>query len=585
MSNKKIQKLIKIQLPQYQKPPVQPPAKLSGKYYRTRSLSQNLQQIFHPNRQSHSRSINNLSNVGGKSLPGKNLSVPNSLPQSPRILVESAPASSPFFPSLNIPQPSLNFAPQTNPIFPMFSFTQKLKINEPPTKHKGFNLGEFRKVQYMRSTSMEAPQSPRHMQKRPSWDERQKPSEQRFQINDVVRENVELLRKYSDPKIQFSFHPESATSSLSMLQSAFKAKLASLFRNKKKYTIAEPSSSSGKETTENFALHRCDSCQSLPMLFSKKKHKTSKKERKSLRQMKKSSLDRCRADAGKLNSLNLNPPQMIGGSFDNLLLLNRMNKKRQMMGTYDTYHGRPLMSHSSRLKALCKYRKHSESDDATTLSFDYDSGDMSDTSSLAQSSSDVEEDSSSFSDLTTKSSTQGYKIRSSTSVHSMPLIKISRKIRKSATAAQSPNRSLETPQFPINFKPMDAPRSVLQQQHSNIPNLPKPIPYHLTHQMSAPALYNPMIPSQPQFAKPNYFPSLSMPAANNVSQNQMIKAFFTTGPASSNEFPLVSFPTTPCNELVKDFTFAHSHTPTHDGHKNNFSIKYFRGSCSAFYCT
>lgn len=115
-----------------------------------------MQQIFHPNRQSHSRSINNLSNVGGKSVPGRNLGVPHSLPQSPRILVE--PASSPFFPSLNIPQPTLNFAPPTtNSTFPMFGFTQKLKISEPPTKHKGFNLGEFRKVQYMRSTSMEAP--------------------------------------------------------------------------------------------------------------------------------------------------------------------------------------------------------------------------------------------------------------------------------------------------------------------------------------------------------------------------------------------------------------------------------------------
>lgn len=515
------QKLIKIQL--NQKPPAQPSAaKLSGKYYRTRSLSQNLQQIFHPNRQSHSRSINNLSNVGGK----KNLIVPSSLPQSPRIMVESVP----FFPSLNIPQPTLNFAPPTTPIFPLFNFNQK--VNEPPTKQKVFNLGEFRKSQYTRSSSMEVPKVPRKLQKRPSWDERKKPLEQRFQINDVVKENVELLRKYSDPKIQFNYHHDAATSSLSMLQNAFKAKLASLFKNKKKYTIAEPSSSSGKETNENFALHRCESCQSLPMLFNKKKQK--KKEKKSLRQMKKSSIDRCRADTGNLNLLNLNPPQMIGGSFDNLLLINRLNKKRTMMGTYDTYHGRPLMSHASRLKALYKYRKPSESDDATTLSFDYDSGDMSDTSSLARSSSDVEEDSSSFSDLTTKSSGRGYNIRSSTSISSMPLIKLSRKSRQSKTAVQSPNRSLETPQFPTNF------RAAPQQ-------LPKPLPYSLTHQMSAPALYNPLMQSssfvQPQFAKPNYFPSLSMPAANNVSQNQMIKAFFTSGPASSNEFPLVSFPT------------------------------------------
>lgn len=544
------QKLIKIQLSQ--KPPTQPSAKLSGKYYRTRSLSQNLQQIFHPNRQSHSRSINNLSNVGGKSLPGKNLNIPGSLPQSPCIMVESVP----FFPSLNIPQPTLNFAPPAVPIFPFFNFNQK--VNEPPTKQKVFNLGEFRKNQYMRSSSMEAPQIPQKLQKRPSWDERKKPLEQRFQINDVVRENVELLRKYSDPKIQFNYHHDTASSSLSMLQNAFKAKLASLFKNKKKYTIAEPSSSSGKETNENFALHRCESCQSLPMLFSKKKQK--KKEKKSLRQMKKSSIDRCRADAGNLNLLNLNPPQIIGGSFDNLLLINRMDKKRTMMGTYDTYHGRPLMSHASRLKALYKYRKPSESDDATTLSFDYDSGDMSDTSSLARSSSDVEEDSSSFSDLTTKSSSRGYNIRSSTSINSMPLIKLSRKSRQSKTAAQSPNRSLETPQFPTNFR-------AAPQQY---PNLPKSHPYNLTHQMSAPALYNSLMQSQsssfvqPQFAKPNYFPSLSIPAANNVSQNQMIKAFFTSGPASSNDFPLVSFPTHTSMNWLKKTHLHHLHPHAHN---------------------
>jgi hypothetical protein len=220
------------------------------------------------------------------------------------------------------------------------------------------------------------------------------------------------------------------------------------------------------------------------------------------------------------------------------LLLNRMNKSRT--GTYDTYHGRPLMSHASRLKALCKYRKPSESDDATTLSFDYDSGDMSDTSSLAGSSSDAEGDSSSFSDLTTKSSNRAYNLRSSTSIHSMPQIKISRKFRQS----------------PVNFKPGDVQRSA-SLQYSNIPLLPKPIPFNLTHQLSAPALYNPYAPP-----KPNFFPSLSMPPTSNVNQNQMIKAFFTAGPASSNDFPLVSFPI--IHELVHVHPHKHNSTPTMD---------------------
>lgn len=504
---------------------------LSGKYYRTRSLSQNLQQIFHPNRQSHSRSINNLSAIGATS-PGavKNqqppmmarstMTVPHSLPQSPRILVESTVP--PLFPSLSYSPPSQ--VPQ--PTYPMFNFTQS------PTKLKGFNLGEFRRNQYARSASDEITQLPNFFKKRPSWEG----SDNRFQINDVLRENVELLRKYSDPKLGYSHDSVGASggsSSLSFLQSSFKAKLASLFKNKKKYTIAEPTIFSGKETNDSF-MSRCDSCQSLPSLTTKKRHKHIKKERKSVKQPKNRGLA---SDVGKLKSLNLNPPQMIGGSYDNLLILDRINQRKTMMGTYDTYHGRPLMSQSSRLKALLKYRKPSESDDATTLSFDYDSGDMSDSSSLQESSSDGE-NLSSFSDLTNKSSSRDFRMRSSTSVHSMPHFKASKKIRKSMTAAQSPNRSLETQQFPhLNFK---------QQQQPYIPSLfHKPTPsHHLTHQMSYPS------PTLNNFAKQNFHPSLSMPspvgaaaaaAVSNANTNQMIKAFFTSGPASSEDCPLVSF--------------------------------------------
>lgn len=525
---------------------------LSGKYYRTRSLSQNLQQIFHPHRQSHSRSINNLSNVGstgaGKNQTSNILRVPQSLPQSPRILVDSS--TSPFFvPLQNHP---LNFSPPTQslntpPVIPMFHFASKpSRVHEPSAKLKGFNFGEYRRSQYSRCTSIEKPNPPRPLEKRLSWEEQRKPT--KFQINDVVKENKELLRKYSDPKLQIL---EPGSSALTHLQSAFKAKLASLFKNKKKYTIAEPSSS-GKENTETYAIHRCDSCQSLPALNTNQKkkrdQKNEKKERKTLKHMKKTSIDRCRA-YGKLKSLNLNPPHMIGGSFDNLLLINRMNQRRAMlgMGTYDTYHGKPLLSYASRLKALYKYRKPSESDDATTLSFDYDSGDMSDTSSLERSSS-VGGDSSSFSD--TKSSNYAYKIRSSTSVHSMPQFKYPRKLRKSVTSVRSPDRSLETPQFPTKFKSIDSGNRIMQQP--TFSTFPKPVPYHLTHQMSAPALNNrsdypmmmPMMmqqqPTFGQFTKPNFYPSLSMPSGS-VPVNQMIKAFFTSGPASSNECPLVSF--------------------------------------------
>lgn len=520
-------------------------------------MSQNLQQIFHPHRQSHSRSINNLSAVGAvgtaKNPSKPALKVPQSLPQSPRILVDSS--TSPFFPSLQIP--SLNFFPPSqpvNPVYPTFNFNQPvLRITEATNKFKGFKLGEFRKNQYTRTTSTELPNLPKPLVKRFSWEDRRRSSLQdRFKINDVVKENSELLRKYSDPKLQ-PFQ-ESGSSSLTMLQSAFKAKLASLFRNKKKYTIAEPPSSR-RENSNGYILHRCDSCQSLPAMIENKKNqkqRAEKKGRKGCKLMKTLSTGRCRTE-GKLKSLNLNPPHMIGGSFDNLLLVNRMNQKRiMMMGTYDTYHGKPLLSQSSRLKALYKYRKPSESDDATTLSYDYDSGDMSDTSSIAQSSSDVGEDSSSYSDLTTKSSNCGYKIRSSASVNSMPQIKVSRKARVSVTAAHSPNRSLEAPQFqfPMNFKSSE----VSGGNRVVYPPFPsKSLPYHLTHQMSAPALNNrsdsltmPLMSQQPSlghFTKPNYYPSLSMPSPSvhiNQNPNQRIKAFFTHGPASSNEFPLVS---------------------------------------------
>lgn len=521
---------------------------LSGKYYRTRSLSQNLQQIFHPNRQPHSRSINNLSNVGAAGARNQSrnvLKVPHSLPQSPRVLVD--PQTSPFFTSLQIP--SLNFLPPAQAPTPMFNFPQfSIKIHEPTTKLKGFNLGEYRKNHYERASSIETPPLPKPFEKRMSLEERRRSLriyEDHYQINDAVKENAELLRKYSDPKVPSLPFPESSTSSLTFLQSAFKAKLASLFKNKKKYTIAEPPSR--KENSEMYSIHRCESCRSLPTITSGKKNskpKIDKKDRKSLRMLKKTSIGRCWAE-GKLKSLSLNPPQMIGGSFDNLLLLSRMNKKRAMigLGTYDTYHGKPLLSHASRLKALYKYRKPSESDDGTALSFDYDSGDISDTSSLARSSSDLGEDSSSFSDLTTKSSNYGYKIKSSASIHSMPHM---RTHRTNKTPTLSPNRSQET-QLSLNT-------SIANRvaQHFNAPIPAKSIPYN---QMSAPILNNrsdsftmPTILQQSssfaQYTRPNFYPTVSTPSSSapmNQYPSQMIKAFFTSGPASSNECTLVSF--------------------------------------------
>lgn len=573
---------------------------VSGKYYRTRSLSQNLQQIFHPNRQSHSRSINNLSAVGSnnnnminKAQIGLNIQrnsieeksyVPQSLPQSPRIQIE--PADPYYFIQNSDNQlhhsKSLNFSPysmqhsNSTSSYPVYASSSSyaiptLKSNVTSTKLKSYKLGETRRNHYTRSTSMEVPKLIHPLKKRPSWEERRSSnynqellSNDRYQINEVVKENSELLRKYSDPKIQ-GFNQES---SLSLWQSTFKAKLASLFKNKKKYTIMEPSS--GKETSinENYNnINRCDSAQSLPALVSQKKPKHSKKER-SKNKLKKKPLEKYDGE-GNLKALSLNPPQMIGGSFDNLLLINRLNKKRGAVGTYDTYHGRPLISHSSRLKSLYKYRKPSESDDATTLSFEYDSGDISDSSSLAQSSSDVGEISSSYSDLTTKSSNHAYLLRSSASVNSMPAIKVKHhdiNANKRSKAVRSSNSSYNyqpKTKFPINFDAFNnnvsTSSSGTRISHtlhntaaSTIPrsNIPYQIPSSLYrndyYSMTLPMMHQ-QYNSYTASIKPNLlasFATSSPPHVSNINNTynaQMIKNFFTNGPGSSDEFPLVSY--------------------------------------------
>lgn len=622
---------------------------VSGKYYRTRSLSQNLQQIFHPNRQSHSRSINNLSVVGGTSLGGnvrpqidisninkknpidEKQNVPRSLPQSPRIQIETddqfiIPNYDRKYDSNKMNHSkSLNFPPTMarqhqyqhgsppNIYYPNnFSYSSinnsrliALKNDvASPVKIKGYNLNGHRRNQYTRSISMEVPKHLKQLQKLPSFGEDRRGSnssnnqespfsDNQYQINEVVQENVELLRKYSDPKIPgYTQIPQE--SSLSLWQSTFKAKLASLFKNKKKYTIMEPLNSKETSGTETYSMNRCNSAQSLPALVSsstpsnnnikksnkqhhKKKHKCNNK---------KVSIEKYGCD-GKLKKLSLNPPQMIGGSYDNLLLINRMNKKKNAIGTYDTYHGRPLMSHASRLKALCKYRKPSESDDATTtFSFDYDSGDMSDSSSLAQSSDD-EELSSSYSDFTNKSSSHAYQIRSSASVNSMPPIKFKKHETKNNLMAtkRSPASSFDSqgniqlPMLIVDAFNNKNNNNVINNSNNNsvssngnsinsnfssgnrILNVPgtftkfNTAPYHQMSQalynnsfnrndysMTMPMMhhqynsYNSTATSAP--LKPLFLTSFASSSSSSPSYNvQMIKNFFTSGPGSS---PLVS---------------------------------------------
>lgn len=530
--------------------PTQQPSKgaqIAGKYYRTRSLSQNLQQIFNPNRQSISRSINNLSAVGGSSgsdtkSPSKSSSQ-KSLPQSP--LVDNN-STSPFFPPIKIEprtkiSPSVTLSPPASNIqvrFPMFHFPQTLPLRpSEPVKLKGFILGERRKNKYSRSISVELPKMSPTLEKCLILERRRNTQDNsRFQLNDVVRENDELLRKYTDTA-QSTQHDEQLS-----WQSNFKAKFASLFKNKKKYTIAEPDDGQ----VDDNVMHRCPSCNSLPSLMSSKREKIKNGTRKSLRQMKRSNQleSTSKGRYGKLKPLNLMSPHMIGGSFDNLLLVNRKKNNREAMGTYDTYHGGRSIGHVNRIKALYKYpRKPSESDDATTttLSFDYDSGDVSDASSLEGTTGDEDGELSSFSDLTTQSSSRGYKMRSSMSFPSMP--------------HRKPLRT-ETKTF-LNNKPDNAAASFRIKRDGILASV-KPIipnPFHLTHQMSAPSLYQrpsdftmmkPMMMQQQQnygtyqHKTPYFHQSYSVPPTTNHSPSMMKGPMIFPSSGSSNDFPLVS---------------------------------------------
>lgn len=554
---------------------------LSGKYYRTRSLSQNLQQIFHPNRQSHSRSINNLSMVGSLKIGQTRQSqlLPQSLPQSPRILVEQdCQTVEPFY-SIAGGQPlsCFSFQPPSQQIFPKISFSQTV-VNQPmPTinassgKVKGNKILEKRNSHYfMRSQSVDAAKA--QLQKLPGIAIRKTShdnSRETYHVYEAVQENVQLLRKFSEPA-------KMEGTSTSLWQSTFKpslkAKLAALFHNKKKYSLAEQNSnfrSRYEGNSESFHLNQdFSSCQSLPALVDRKLNKSKhenvteirekKKTRKKLK--KKTSLEK---PSAKLKALNLNPP-MIGGSYDNLF----MNRTKLKMNTYDTYHGRPMTQyHRLKLSLFNKNRMLSESDEygtrsedgTTTLSYEQDnimvsddSGEMSDTSSLIQSSTSADELSSSFSDITTKSSKshRRFKLRTSTSLRSMP-----QSLKRSPTTQQSSvhDNPLVKSSLSYNTKLQEQPASGFFYKP---PIVPKP-PHHnafLQHQISAPSLFNNI---NRQFVKQSssndysiMMPPLLIPKSNipsiqspSLMTNPPIlkKGFsFPSGAENDCAFPLVS---------------------------------------------
>lgn len=562
---------------------------LSGKYYRTRSLSQNLQQIFHPNRQSHSRSINNLSMVGSLKIGQTRQSqhvLPQSLPQSPRILVEQdCQTIEPFYSiagGTNVkPLSCFNFQPPSQQIFPKISFSQTV-VNQPmPTinassgKVKGNKILEKRNSHYfMRSQSVDAAKA--QLQKLPGIAIRKTShdnSRETYHVYEAVQENVQLLRKFSEPA-----RTEGTSTSLwqSTFKPSLKEKLAALFKNKKKYSLAEPNSnfrSRYEGNSESFHLNQdFSSCQSLPALVDRKFNKSKqenvmeirekKKTRKKLK--KKTSFEK---PSAKLKALNLNPP-MIGGSCDNLF----MNRNKLKMNTYETYHGRPMTQHQRlKLSLFNKNRMLSESDEygtrsedgTTTLCYEQDnimvsddSGEMSDTSSLIQSSTSADELSSSFSDITTKSSKshRRFKLRTSTSLRSMP-----------QSFNTNSKRSPTTPQSSVYDNPLVKSslsyNTKLQEQPSTgffykPPIVPKTLHHNafLQHQISAPSLFTNI---NRQFVKQTSFndysimmPPLSIPKSNipsiqspSLMTNPPIlkKGFsFPSGAENDCAFPLVS---------------------------------------------
>lgn len=561
---------------------------LSGKYYRTRSLSQNLQQIFHPNRQSHSRSINNLSMVGslkiGQTRQSPNV-LPQSLPQSPRILVEQDCQTVEEFYSIagdtNVkPLSCFNFTPPSQLIFPKLSFPQTVNqpiptINPSSGKVKGNKILEKRNSHYfMRSQSVDAARA--QLQKLPGIAIRKTShdhSKETYQVNEAVKENVQLLRKFSEPS-----RMEETSTSLwqSTFKPSLKAKLAALFKNKKKYSLAEPNSnfrSRYEGNCESFHLNRdFTSCQSLPALvngkFNKSKHENvmeireKKKTRKKLK--KKSSLEK---PSAKLKALDLNPP-MIGGSCDNLF----MNRNKLKMNPYETYHGRPMTQYQClKISLFNKNRMLSESDEygtrsedgTTTMSFENenimvsdDSGEMSDTSSLIQSSTSADELSSSFSDITTKSSKshRRFKLRTSTSLRSMPQT-FNYNLKRSPTQQQSSvhDNPLVKSSLSFNKKLQEQPSSGFFYKPPIVPK----IQHHsalLQHQISAPSLFTNINRQYVKQMSSNDYsimmPPLSIPKSNILSiQSPSLmtnlpiikKGFpFPSGPENDCAFPLVS---------------------------------------------
>jgi hypothetical protein len=344
-------------------------------------------------------------------------------------------------------------------------------------------------------------------------------------------------------------------------------KLTTIFKSNKMYAVDEQNSGSD-DTSGRVILTKYKSFNpefntslSLPSLVSKKSprsdlesplaHKkhyetdVQQKKRPLRRKLRKKSNER--QQAGRLNALKLNPPHMIGGSFDNLYLLNKLSKNNHLVDSFTTYHGRQ-QSHRKLKESLYKYRKPSEcssfpSDDAAEIDYDYldiedDTGNISDISSLVSSSNDEEVSSSSSFAFSRQKQQRPNTLRISASLSSVPQTLLNNNDHQKK-CFYSPTSS-PVPATPTNVRSMTPS---IEIANSSVTPTSKPYYYEGNHSAS-PSPTRSVTPTM--FMYPTHHtvhhPSISPPkiVMRNNSLPTSSSFFYHTHPPPHSSHPLES---------------------------------------------
>lgn len=251
-----------------------------------------------------------------------------------------------------------------------------------------------------------------------------------IQLKDTLKEFEELAEKTKAMKVSDS-KEESPHNKFKFLFKPKFNKLTSIFKTTKMYSVDEQNSNSGSDGAASkcvpmkYTKYDTDFCtsQSLPSLVLKKLVKSDgfsetpsmskdintmenfadkKRKKKHKLKTRRQFVD---WSEHRLKRLSLDPPKMIGGSFDNLYMLNKLSKNynNNLPDSYVTYHGKQ-QSHKKIKQSLYKYRRPSEnsdfpSDDTGEMQFVEeitDPGNISDESSLFSTSNDDGSSSSAF---------------------------------------------------------------------------------------------------------------------------------------------------------------------------------------------